>query len=83
VFLAFKKWITGRISYAAGFSIFLNIANRHYDGLTQFDCLQMTSVPSDKTNKLCTHVRHCDRSAAVAIFTNGTYFMDTPCIYWI
>jgi hypothetical protein len=31
-----------------------------------------------KTNKLCTHAHHSDRSAAVAIFTNETYFVDTP-----
>jgi hypothetical protein len=38
----------------------------------------MASVPSKRTNKLCTHAHHSDRSAAMAIFANGTYFVDTP-----
>jgi hypothetical protein len=33
MFLAFKKWITDRISHAAGFSIFLNILNTQDNGL--------------------------------------------------
>lgn len=40
-----------------------------------FDCLQMALVPSQWTNKLCTH----DHSAAAAIFAKRTYFVDTPC----
>jgi hypothetical protein len=27
------------------------------------------------------HVHHSDCSVAEAIFGNGTYFVDTPCIY--
>jgi hypothetical protein len=42
-----------------------------------FSCLQIVSVPSKRTNKLCTHAHHSDRSIA-AIFANGTYFVDTP-----
>jgi hypothetical protein len=44
----------------------------------RFDCLQMESMPSQKTNKLCTHVHHHDHRATVAIFAKGTYFVDTP-----
>jgi hypothetical protein len=43
-----------------------------------FDCLQIASVPSKRTNKLCMHAHHSDRSVAAAIFANGTYFVDTP-----
>jgi hypothetical protein len=42
----------------------------------------MASVPSKRTNKLCTHAHHSDRSAAAAIFANGTYFVDTPRIIY-
>jgi hypothetical protein len=45
-----------------------------------FDCLQMASMPSRRTNKLCTHAHYCDRSAAATVVANGTYFVDTPCI---
>jgi hypothetical protein len=41
----------------------------------------MASVPSKMTNKLCTHAHHSDRSAAEAVFADGTYFVDTPRIY--
>jgi hypothetical protein len=81
VFLAFNKRITGRISYSAGFSIFLNIANTQYDEETRFSCLQMVFLPSQRTNKICMHAHHRDRSAAAAIFANGTYFVDTPRTY--
>jgi hypothetical protein len=43
-----------------------------------FDCPQMASVPSQWTNKLCMRAHHRDRSAAAAIFANGTYFVDMP-----
>jgi hypothetical protein len=33
---------------------------------------------SKRTNKLCTHAHHSDRSAVAAIFANGTYFVGTP-----
>jgi hypothetical protein len=42
--------------------------------------LKLASVPSQRTNKLCTHTHHCDHSTVAAVFANGTYFMDTPCI---
>jgi hypothetical protein len=48
---------------------------------TVHDCLQMASVPSQRTNKLCTHAHHHDGSAAMAIFANGTYFVDMPHSY--
>jgi hypothetical protein len=41
-------------------------------------CLQIASVPSQRTNKLCTHAHCCDHSIAVALFANGTYFVDMP-----
>jgi hypothetical protein len=41
----------------------------------------MVSVPSQRTNKLCAHEQHRDRSAEAAIFANGTYFVDTTCIF--
>jgi hypothetical protein len=75
MFLAFKKRITDRILHAAGFSIFLNIVNTQDEAL---HCLQMASVKFKRTNKLCTHAHNSDRSAAAAIFVNGTYFVDTP-----
>jgi hypothetical protein len=78
MFLAIKKRITDRISHAAGFLIFLNIVNIQDDVQTRFDCLQMVSVPSKRTNKLSMHAHHSDRSAAAAIFANGTYFVDMP-----
>jgi hypothetical protein len=31
-----------------------------------------------KDQKLCTHAHHSDRSVAVTIFANGTYFVDMP-----
>jgi hypothetical protein len=43
-----------------------------------FDCLQIASVPSKRTSKLCTHAHHSDGSVAAAIFANETYFVDTP-----
>jgi hypothetical protein len=78
MFLAFKKRITERISHAAGFSIFLNNLNTQDDAKTRFDCLQIAYVPSQMTNKLCTHAHRRDRSAVSAIFADGTYFVDTP-----
>jgi hypothetical protein len=44
----------------------------------QFSCLLMEFMPSQRTNKLCTHVHHRDCSTAAAIFAKGTYFMDMP-----
>jgi hypothetical protein len=35
-----------------------------------------------KYQKLCTHSHHSDRSVAAAIFANGTYFVDTPRIFY-
>jgi hypothetical protein len=78
MFLASKKRITARISHATGFSVFLNLLNTQDNAQTWFDCLQIASVPSKRNNKLCTHAHHRDRSLAVAIFANGTYFVDTP-----
>jgi hypothetical protein len=72
MFLAFKKWITDRISHAAGFLIFLNIVDTQDDVKTWFDCLQMASMPFQRADKLCMRVHHCDRSTAVAVFANGT-----------
>jgi hypothetical protein len=43
-----------------------------------FNCLQMASLPSQRTNKLCTRAHHSDHSIAAAIFANGTYFVDMP-----
>jgi hypothetical protein len=34
-----------------------------------------------RTNKLCMHAHHSDHSVAVAVFANGTYFVNTPCIF--
>jgi hypothetical protein len=78
MFLAFKKRITERISHAAGFSIILNIVNAEDDAYIWFDCLQIASVTSKRTNKFCTHAHHSDRSVAAEILVNGTYFVDTP-----
>jgi hypothetical protein len=33
--------------------------------------------------KLCTHAHHSDSSDAAAMFASGTYFLDTPRIYFI
>jgi hypothetical protein len=77
MFLAFKKRITDRISHVAGFSIFSNIVNTQDNAQTRFDWLQMASMPSKRTNKLCTHA-HSDCSAAAPIFANRTYFVDMP-----
>jgi hypothetical protein len=38
----------------------------------------MASVPFKKTNTHCALAHDSDRSAAAAIFANGTYFVDTP-----
>jgi hypothetical protein len=35
-------------------------------------------LASKRTNKLCMHVHHSDRSVAAAIFAKRTYFVDTP-----
>jgi hypothetical protein len=78
MFLEYMKRISERISNTAGFSTFLNIVNAQDNAQTRFDCLQIASVPSKRTNKLCTHAHRRDRSAAAAIFANGTYFVDTP-----
>jgi hypothetical protein len=78
MFLAFVKWITDHISHATGISSFLNMVKTQDNAEMQFDCLQMAPVSSQRTNKLCMHVHHHDRSIAVAIFANGTYFVDTP-----
>jgi hypothetical protein len=40
----------------------------------------MVSVPSKRTSKLCTNVHHHDHGAAMTIFANGSYFVDTPYI---
>jgi hypothetical protein len=39
-------------------------------------CKWRPCLPKGPTN--CTHEHHSDRSAATAIFANGTYFVDTP-----
>jgi len=36
------------------------------------------SMPCHRINKLGTRVHHHDRSTAVAIFANGTYFLVNP-----
>ena len=46
-----------------------------------FECLQIVSVPCHRINKRGTHAHHRDRSAAAAIFANGTYFLDNPRTY--
>jgi hypothetical protein len=63
-FLAFKKRITDRISQVAGRSIVLNMLNTQNDASPRSDCLSM-------------HAHNRDRSAAAAIFADGTYFLDT------
>jgi hypothetical protein len=78
MFLAYKKRIAGHISHAVDFPVFLNIVNTQDDAKMQFDCLQMAFVPSQRTNKLCTHVQHREGIAAVAIFANRTYFVYMP-----
>jgi hypothetical protein len=78
MFLALKKRITDGISHAAGFSFFLNILNTADNAW--FDFLQIGSVPSKRSNKLCTHAHHSDRSFAAAIVANGTNFVDTSCM---
>jgi len=45
---------------------------------TLFEYLQISPVPCHSINKLGTHAHQCDRSDAVAIFANGTYFLDNP-----
>jgi hypothetical protein len=35
-------------------------------------------VASKRTNKLCTHEYHSDRSVAAAIYANGICFVDSP-----
>jgi hypothetical protein len=40
-------------------------------------------MPCHRINKLDTPAHHRDRSAAAAIFANGTYFLDNPRIYEI
>jgi len=62
----------------AGFSIFCNITNTQRDAYTPLECLQIPSVPCHRINKVGTHAHHRDRSAAGAIFANGTYFLDNP-----
>jgi len=79
MFFTFKKQIPDHISHAMGFSIFLNIIyTRQCDDI---ECLQIVSVPCQRINKLGTHVLIHDCSAAVAIFANGTYFLDNPHIW--
>jgi hypothetical protein len=41
--------------------------------------VNMVSMPSQRNNKLCTNVHHCDLSTAVALFANWTCFVDMPC----
>jgi hypothetical protein len=41
-------------------------------------CKWRLCLPKGPINSACIHAHHRDRSAAVAIFANGTYFMDTP-----
>jgi len=79
MFFRFKKRVTDRISHAAGFSIFLNIINTRQ--CVDTECLQIVSVPWHRINKLGTHVLLHDRSAAVAILANATYFLDNPRIW--
>jgi hypothetical protein len=83
--LCIQERITDRISHAAGLSVFLDIINKQHNALTLFECLQTASMPCHRINKLGTHVHHRDRSAAAAIFANGTYFLDTLHIlyYWM
>jgi hypothetical protein len=78
MFFTFKKLITNRTSHAAGFSIFFNITNTQNDTKTLFECLQIPPVPCHSINKLGTHAHYRDRSAAEAIFANGTYFLYNP-----
>jgi hypothetical protein len=40
--------------------------------------MQIVSIPSKRINKHCMHAHHSDRSVAVAISSNRTYFADTP-----
>jgi hypothetical protein len=40
--------------------------------------LQIASVHSRRTNKLCTHAHRRDRSVPAAIFANKNYFVDSP-----
>ena len=82
LFFAFKKRITDRISHAAGFFIFLSIINTQHDAWILFDCVHIASVPCHRINKLGSHLHHRNRSAAVAIFANGTYFLDNPRIIY-
>jgi len=38
----------------------------------------IASVSWQRIKELCAHAHHRDRSAAAAIFANGTYFLDNP-----
>jgi len=79
MFFIFKKKIIDHISDAVGFSNFLNIINTRR--CVDTECLQIVSVPCHRINKLGSHVLLHDRSAAVAILANGTYFLDNPRIW--
>jgi hypothetical protein len=56
---------------------------KHYKHTTQ--CVNSVWMSANyihschRINKLGTHAHHCDHSAAAAVFTNRTYFMDNPC----
>jgi hypothetical protein len=78
MFLAFKKRITDRILHVALFSIFLNVLKHTGRCVNVVRLSANSSVPSKRTNKLCTHEHHSDRSVAAAIFANGTYFVVIP-----
>jgi hypothetical protein len=75
--LVFKKRITDRISQAAGRSIVLNMLNTQNNASPRSDCRKIVSVACQWIKELSTHRQNRDRSAAAAIFANGTYFLDT------
>ena len=73
--------ITDRISYAAGFSIFLNIINTaRCVNTVRMPVNYVRALPQNQqTWHTHTHTHnHHDRSDAVAILANGTYFLDNP-----
>ena len=49
---------------------------KHYNHTARCVKTVRMSVPRHRINKLGTNAHHRDRSAAAAIFANGTYFLD-------
>ena len=73
---AFKNRITHILLQVVSVSILLDIINTFNKAYSVHSCLQMALLPCQLSNKFTVHAQQRAGINTMAIFINGTYFLD-------